>query len=50
VGRFWPAFWVGNLVGVTSNLAFAVLVVLFVLAINTDFSFVAWSRKLFGFH
>ncbi len=50
LGRFWPSFWLGNLVGVTSNVIFAGLIIFFVLFANTDFSFVAWSRRVFGAH
>jgi hypothetical protein len=50
LGRFWPAFWNGNLVGVTSNIIFTVLVVLFVATITTDFSFIAWAKGLFTSH
>ena len=50
LGKFWPNFWVGNLVGFTSNFVFAVVVVAFVAVIATDFSFVAWAKKLFGTH
>jgi len=47
VGRFWPNFWSGNLVGITSNLIFAVLVVLLVAVITTDFSLIDWAKRLF---
>ncbi len=40
----------GNLTGLVSNVAFAALVVMFVLIINTDFSFIAWAKNLFGEH
>jgi hypothetical protein len=29
IGRPWPAFWIGNLAGLTSNIIFAGIVVLF---------------------
>lgn len=45
LGRFWPQFWIGNLVGVTSNIFFALLIVLFVIYIGSDFSFIAWAKK-----
>jgi hypothetical protein len=48
VGKFWPNFWVGNLVGLTSNLLFTFLVVVFVLFITSDFSFISWTKKLIG--
>ena len=48
VGKFWPNFWVGNLVGLTSNLVFTLLVVMFVIFITSDFSFIAWTKKLLG--
>lgn len=50
MGKFWPSFWVGNLVGLTSNIAFTLLIVLFVLFVNSDFSFIAWTKKVFGLH
>jgi hypothetical protein len=50
LGRFWPNFWVGNLVGLTSNVAFTVLVIIFVIAITNDFSFVAWMKALLSAH
>src|SRR5712691_5131739 len=40
LGKFWPAFWSGNLVGITSNLAFTLLVILFVVFVTSDFSFI----------
>ena len=46
LGKFWPGFWTGNLIGLTSNLAFTLLVVLFVIFITSDFSFIAWTKKL----
>jgi hypothetical protein len=48
VGKFWPNFWAGNLVGLTSNLLFTFLVVMFVLFITSDFSFINWTKKLIG--
>jgi hypothetical protein len=45
LGKFWHDFWRGNLVGLTSNLFFAFLVVVFVAYIASDFSFVAWAKK-----
>jgi hypothetical protein len=50
LGKFWPGFWVGNLVGLTSNIAFTLLVVLFVVFVDSDFSFIAWTKKVFGLH
>jgi hypothetical protein len=50
LGKFWPGFWVGNLVGLTSNIAFTLLVVLFVVFVNSDFSFIAWTKRVFGLH
>ena len=46
--RFWPGFWSGNLVGLTSNVVFTLLVVMFVAFITTDFSFIAWAKGIFG--
>src|SRR5882672_9737983 len=46
VGKFWPNFWIGNLVGLTSNLVFTLLIVMFVVFITSDFSFIAWTKKL----
>jgi hypothetical protein len=48
LARFWPTFWSGNLVGITSNIVFTLLVVLFVAAITTDFSFIAWAKGIFS--
>jgi hypothetical protein len=48
LGKFWPEFWTGNLVGLTSNLVFTLLVVIFVVYITSDFSFIAWTKKLLG--
>jgi hypothetical protein len=48
--NFWSQFWMGNLVGITSNFVFALIVVAFVALITTDFSFIAWAKKLFGAH
>jgi hypothetical protein len=48
LGNFWTDFWRGNLVGMTSNIAFSLLIVLFVLFIASDFSFVAFTKKLIG--
>jgi hypothetical protein len=48
--RFWPGFWIGNLVGFTSNFIFAIVVVGFVAVINTDFSFASWAKHLFPPH
>jgi hypothetical protein len=48
LARFWPSFWSGNLIGLTSNIVFTALVVLFVAAITTDFSFIAWAKGLFA--
>lgn len=48
--RFWPMFWKHNLFGLTSNLIFTGLVLLFALAIYTDFSFPAWIKGLLGSH
>lgn len=50
LGKFWPGFLVGNLIGITSNIVFSGLVVLFVFAINSDFSFVAWAKRLVEAH
>jgi hypothetical protein len=44
--RFWPTFWSGNFIGITSNIAFAFLLVGFVMVITTDFSFIAWAKAL----
>jgi len=48
LAKFWPTFWSGNLVGITSNIVFTALVILFVAMITTDFSFVAWAKALFS--
>jgi hypothetical protein len=48
--RFWPGFWTGNLVGLTSNLIFTLVVVMFVAVITTDFSFIAGAKGLFSGH
>lgn len=50
LGRFWPTFWNGNLAGITSNILFTLLVVLFVAMITTDFSFIAWAKGIFASH
>jgi hypothetical protein len=50
LAKFWPSFWSGNLIGITSNIVFTALVVLFVAAITTDFSFIAWAKALFTGH
>lgn len=48
IGRPWPAFWIGNLAGLTSNIIFAGIVVLFAIYVGFDFSFVAWTKKIMG--
>jgi hypothetical protein len=48
LGKFWPNFWIGNLVGFTSNLVFTFVVVIFVFFITSDFSFISWAKKLMG--
>ena len=48
--KFWPSFWAGNLIGITSNIVFTGLVVLFVVFINSDFSFIAWTKRLLADH
>jgi hypothetical protein len=48
IGKFWPGFWLGNLTGITSNLVFTLLVILFVVYVTSDFSIIAWTKKLIG--
>jgi hypothetical protein len=48
--RFWPGFMAGNLAGVTSNFLFALLIVLFLAIVDTNFSIIDWAKRLLGSH
>lgn len=39
-------FWIGFWAGVASNVVFTVLIVIFVFAIDRDFSFIGWAKGL----
>lgn len=48
VGGFWGPFWKGTLHGVSGNIFFSIIVIVFAFYTIADFSFIAWAKKLFA--